>query len=283
MNKTIVPIAMILAAAAGQAAAQQLPPITVQPLSGGIYVVKGGDGANTGFVVGKTQVIAIDAKTAEASAEAVLAEIKKVTPNPVKYMLVTHSDADHVNGISAFPLGMRIVSAGATRKDMETAFEDLKLVSRQPYLPTQEVTDSRTLTIDGVKVNLYFFGPAHTSGDMVILFPEQKVAFVGDLVAVGRDPLIHRAKGGNSAGLVEVLNKVLALDAETYVCGHSDPLTKADVRAAVSSIEQSRAKVAALVKEGKSLDEVKAAMGVPAGAARFPSLAEVVYREQTER
>ena len=49
------------------------------------------------------------------------------------------------------------------------------------------------------------------------------------------------------------------------------------------SIEQSRAKVAALVKEGKSLDEVKAAMGVPAGAARFPSLAEVVYREQTER
>jgi len=94
------------------------------------------------------------------------------------------------------------------------------------------------------------------------------VAFVGDLVFVGRDPLIHIQKGGTSAGLVKTLNGVLALDADTFLSGHADPLTKNDVKAALTSIEEKRAKVAGLVKQGKSLDEIKKEMGVPVAAAR---------------
>jgi glyoxylase-like metal-dependent hydrolase (beta-lactamase superfamily II) len=136
-------------------------------------------------------------------------------------------------------------------------------------------------------VELLYFGPAHTSGDLVVYLPQQKAAFVGDLLFQGRDPLIHRQKGGTSAGLVQVLNKILALDADTFLSGHADALTKADTQTLAASIEDRRAKVNVLVKQGKSLDEVKAAMGVAApagqGGPRFPSLAEIIYLEATER
>jgi len=104
---------------------------------------------------------------------------------------------------------------------------------------------------------------------------------VGDLVFVGRDPLVHRQKNGSAAGLVQAMQKMLALDADTYLAGHTDPLTKAGVKTALASLEERRARVRALMREGKSLDEIKSAMGVAAGG-RFPSLVEVIYQEILE-
>jgi len=146
---------------------------------------------------------------------------------------------------------------------------------------------NRPLNIDGVRVDLLYFGPAHTSGDLVVHIPDQKIAFIGDLAFIGRDPLIHRHKGGTSLGLVETLKKLLALDAETFISGHSDPLTKADIRGLLTSIEEKQAKVKALIQQGKSLDEIKSAFGVadaPAQGARpRPSLVETIYLDLAQR
>ncbi len=268
----------------------QMPstPLTVQPIRGGVYLAKGGSGANTGFIVGKKEVIVIDAKMTEAATKEVLAEIKKVTPNPVGHIILTHSDGDHVNGLSGYPKGLPIIAHANTRKDMDEAFKTPQMSALVPYLPNDTLTADRQMTIDGVNLSLRYFGPAHTSGDLVVYLPDQKVAFVGDLVFIGRDPLIHVQKGGTSAGLVKDLNGILALDADTFLSGHSDPLTKSDVRGALTSIEEKRTKVAALVKQGKSLDDIKKEMGVPAAtpAGRgpgFPSLVEVIYQELTSR
>jgi cyclase len=134
-----------------------------------------------------------------------------------------------------------------------------------------------------MRVELLYFGPAHTSGDLVVFLPEQKLAFAGDLLFVGRDPLIHRQKGGSSLGLVQTLNKVLAMDADLFLSGHNDPLGKAEIRTLVASIEDKQAKVKSLVQQGKSLDEIKQAMGVATaaggGGPRFPSLVEIIYQE----
>jgi glyoxylase-like metal-dependent hydrolase (beta-lactamase superfamily II) len=264
-------------------------PLTVQPIRGGVYFVKGGSGANTGFIAGKTEVIVIDAKMTETSAKEVLAEIKRVTPNPVGHIILTHSDGDHVNGLSGYPKGLPIIAHASTKRDMEEAFKTPQMSALAAYLPNDTLTADRQMTIDGVNISLRYFGPAHTSGDLVVYLPDQKVAFVGDLVFVGRDPLIHVQKGGTSAGLVRNLNGILALDADTFLSGHADPLTKSDVKAALASIEEKRAKVAELVKQGKSLDEIKKEMGVPTAAAggqggpSFPSLAEVIYQELTAK
>ena len=80
-------------------------PLTVQPIRGGVYFVKGGSGANTGFIVGKREVIVIDAKMTEASSKEVLAEIKKVTPNPVGHIILTHGDGDTLTACPVIPRG----------------------------------------------------------------------------------------------------------------------------------------------------------------------------------
>jgi cyclase len=265
---------------------QQPVALSVEPLKGGVYWVKGGSGANTGFIISQNEVIVIDAKMTEESAKAMLAEIRKVTPNPVKHIILTHSDGDHVNGLCGFAKGLTIIAHENTRKDMEEAFKDPKMSALLPYLPNETVARDRALNIDGVRVNLFYFGPAHTSGDLVVYLPEQKIAFIGDLVFLGRDPLVHRQKGGTSLGLTQALKKILALDADTFISGHNDPLTKADIQGLLASIEEKQAKVKALIQQGKSLDEVKSAFGVveapTQGARRWPSLVETIYLDITE-
>lgn len=258
-------------------------PLSAQPLKGGVYWVKGGSGANTGFIVGRKEVIVIDSKMTEEAAKAMLAEIGKVTPNPVKYVVLTHSDGDHVNGLSAFPKGVTIVAHASTKKDMEEAFKNPKLSALLPYLPNETLDADRPLNIDGARVNLLYFGPAHTSGDLIVLVPDQKIAFVGDLVFIGRDPLIHVQKGGTSLGLVQNLKKIVALDADTFISGHNDPLTKADIQGLLTSIEEKQAKVKALIQQGKSLEEIKTAFGLSdtpgTTGRRWPSLVEVIYQD----
>jgi glyoxylase-like metal-dependent hydrolase (beta-lactamase superfamily II) len=284
MVKLAVTLATIIGLAGFQTGMAQPVPVTAQPLTGGVYWVKGGDGANTGFIVGKTEVIEIDAKTSEESAREVLAQIRKVTPNPVKHIILTHSDGDHVNGLSAFPKGLTIIAHTNTRKDMEKAFQDPKMSALRAYLPNETVETSKPRTIDGVRLSLFYFGPAHTSGDLVVYLPDQRIAFIGDLAFIGRDPLIHVAKGGTSFGLVKYLAAILAMEADTYIAGHTEPLTKADLQGLRRSIEEKQAKVKALVQQGKSLEEVKAAFGVAAPAGqRWPSLVEVIYQEVTAK
>jgi glyoxylase-like metal-dependent hydrolase (beta-lactamase superfamily II) len=262
----------------------QPTPLAAAQLKDGVYWVKGGSGANTGFIIGRKEVVVIDAKMNAESAQAMLAEIRKLTPNPVKYVVLTHSDGDHVEGLSGFPKGVTVVAQANARKEMEAAFKDPKFSALVPYLPSETFATDRPLNIEGTRISLLHFGPAHTSGDVVVFLPDQKIAFVGDLVFIGRDPLIHRQKGGTSVGLAETLRKILALDADTFVSGHNDPLTKTEIRALLAAIVEKQAKVKALVQEGKSLDEVKAAFGIAdAPDRRWPSFIEVVYLEFTER
>jgi cyclase len=281
---------------ASQASPQQKPqqappPLTVQNIKGAIYMVKGGSGANSGFFIGEKEVLVIDAKMTSDSARQEIEEIKKLTSNPITTIVLTHSDGDHVNGLTGFPKGLRIIAHSQCKKEMEDAFKQANQLDLMQYLPHQTITDSQDLMFGNERIRLLYFGPAHTSGDIVVFFPAEKVVFPGDLVFLGRDPLIHRQKGGTSFGLVKNLKALVALDAQTYLPGHVDSASKADIEGLVKSIEEKQAKIQALVKEGKSLDEIRQEFGIqqpPAqagqsAARRFPSLVEVIYQEITEK
>jgi len=87
-------------------------------------------------------------------------------------------------------------------------------------------------------------------------------------------------------GQAQTLKKLIALEGvDTYLSGHADPLTKADLKALLTTLEEKVAKVKAMIAEGKTLDEIKAAFGLtpPAGGqpSRFPSFVENVYNELT--
>jgi glyoxylase-like metal-dependent hydrolase (beta-lactamase superfamily II) len=292
--KGVALLLLLLLTGIGFCLAQQQP-LVVQKIKGNIYMVKGGSGANTGFYVGDKEVLVIDAKTTADSAKQMIEEIKKLTTKPITRIILTHSDGDHVNGLNGFPTGLKIYAHPQTKKDMEEAAKTPNTQYLRDYLPnevcspcTASKTSAMVFNMGNEDVMLYFFGPAHTSGDFVVYFPAEMVAFAGDLVFVGRDPLIHRQKGGSSLGLLDSLQSLLALNADTFITGHTDPLTKQDIRSIYTSIAEKRDKVKAMVAEGKSLDEIKKAFGVQdapsqPGRTRFMSLVEVIYLDLTEK
>jgi cyclase len=277
-----------LGALATLAAAQGPPtsPLSVNLLKDGIYWTQGGSGGNTGFIVGKDGVIVFDAKTTPDSAKEMLAAIAKITPKPVTHVIISHSDGDHVNGLSAFPKGLTIIAQENCKKEM-IASKDSKFPAPQDYLPTQTYDKMLALTIDGVKVQLFHWVPAHTSGDTVMYLPDEKIAFGGDMVDLTQFALIHAQKGGNSAGWIETMKGIIALNADTYVSGHGGLQTKAALQERLAAVEARRAKIAEMVAAGKSLDEVKTTAGAVeaphGGAPPFPPFTEVVCLEQTKK
>jgi glyoxylase-like metal-dependent hydrolase (beta-lactamase superfamily II) len=279
-------LALLLTTVAATAAAAPPPPpapLAVRPIRGGIHEVTGGAINNTGFFIGEHEVLVIDAKMTVEATRAVVAEIKKLTPKPITFALLTHSDRDHVGGLAGYPFSARIVAHEHARRDLEA---EKKAPLPRAYLPQLTFNGDLSLHLAGATVHLIHPGPAHTDGDVVVFFPKEKVAFVGDLVFLGRDPLIHRHKHGSSTGLVRALKALLRLDADLFLNGHGRPATHADLEALIRRLEETQGKVKKLVAQRKSLAEVKKALGevdapVPPGGHRWPSLVETIYAELT--
>jgi cyclase len=268
------------------AAQQQEPaPVKATQVKSNIYEVEGGRGANTGFFIAEKEVLVIDAKMTEESAKQMIAEIKKLTSNPLKHVILTHSDGDHVNGLVGFPPDVIVVAHQQAAKDMDNAFKDEKLRS---YLPDVTFSEKLKLHFGDKTVELFHFGPAHTSGDVVVFFPDEKVAFIGDLLFLGRDPLIHRHKNGNSFGLVKNLKCILKLGADTFIHGHGSIASPSDLEGVIKSLEEKQTKIKALIEEGKSLEEIKKIFKVEdrqprPDRPRRPGLVETIYLELTEK
>jgi glyoxylase-like metal-dependent hydrolase (beta-lactamase superfamily II) len=107
------------------------------------------------------------------------------------------------------------------------------------------------------RVELHYFGKAHTAGDIVVYVPEQKVAFIGDLYFQNRPQLIHSMKDGNSFAYVETLNGILEnLDAETFISGHGNPVGRDDLSVHILAMQKRQEKVKELVGQEMDLEEV---------------------------
>jgi cyclase len=281
-----------LAALATVAAAQQQPaPLKVANIKDNIYWTQGGAGGNTGIIVGTTGVIVVDTKTTVDSSKAVQTEIAKITAKPVDTAIVTHSDGDHVNGLAGFPPGLTIISQENCKKEME-ASAGTRGAAPQDRLPTKTIAKDESMAIDGVHVRLLHWAAGHTSGDLVVYFPDQKVVFGGDLLVTNRpDTNIHVDKHGSVAGWMENVNGMIALDADTYVTGHGDLMTKDDVKKKLAFIQDKWDKVKGMAAQGKSLDDVKTAMGESTappvanaqGNMPAPTLTEVIYMEVSKK
>lgn len=263
------------------------PPLTVKKVKNNIYFVEGG-GGNSGIIIGQNGVIVVDTKTTAAAGKGIVDAVAKLTNKPITTVILTHSDADHVNGLVSFPKGVTIIADQNDRKEMEAALAaGARGAPSSEFLPNKIVTEARENdTIDGVKLTLIHVAPAHTSGDLAIYLPDEKLVFSGDLIG-GNDPLIHRQKNGTSEGWIEFVSALVQLDANTYVLGHADPETRAQVEAHLKHAEDKRAKIAAMAKDGESLEEIKAAFGetvqLGGNAPRFPSFTETTYQELTNK
>ena len=118
--------------------------------------------------------------------------------------------------------------------------------------------DRLDIYLGSKKVELWYFGVGHTTGDIVVYFPEEKTAFLGDQIFMERPQLIHSHKGGNSFEYVKTILKMLkTLDAEKYCSGHSEKVTREEILTHIDLMQKRQEKVKSLIQEGKSLEQIK--------------------------
>jgi cyclase len=281
----------------GGALAQQ-PPQSQQPQSmtvhtlraGAVYWIAGG-GGNSGVIIGQHGVVIVDAKTTQDAGEQLIAEVARLTPKPITHVIITHSDCDHVNGLAGFPDGLTIIAHVNEKQEQEAAFASGgRGVPPANRLPTQVVTqDSESMKIEGIEFVLLHWAPAHTSGDLVVYLPDEKIVFSGDVLTTLI--LIHPDKKGTLDGWFKTASGLLALDADTYVPGHGNTVeSKAGIQKRIDDNQAKRDKIAAMMKEGKSLDSIKTALGDPPGPGPsgcrgipFPSFTDTEYQFQTKQ
>ena len=255
---------------------QGTPPVEAVKISDHVYELRGGSGSNSAFIMTDKEVFIIDGKMSEKSAADMMEAVRSITDKPVTHILLTHSDGDHVNGLTGFPPGLTLIAHKNTKKHMEAAnaAQDLNLP-----LPSLTFTDTLTFKSGDTTIKMVHFGPAHTDGDAVIYVPVDKVAVIGDLYFSGRDPLIHLHKNGSSFGLAKTLQAILDLDVDIILSGHAAPAGREDLQSLLDNIEEKQDKVESMIKEGKSLDDIKTAFGLPLTESRWKSLVEVIHIE----
>lgn len=265
--------------------------LTVVAAADGAYWIQGGV-SNAGFIVGRSSVILIDAQLFSKTTQNALTLISTVTPKPVRHVIVTHSDPDHVNGLPGLPAGVEIIAHDRTRADMLSALEQwLPGLTSPPralrqYLPTRIVDGSADLELDGVRLRLLHFANAHTDGDIIVYLPQQKLVYAGDILTpdIGPYPGIHLNKHGSSLGWIRFVEAMLALDADLFISGHGSPLSRNEVMARLEAAKTRRDTIAALVVQGLSLDAIKKELRdepLPGAAAQFPTFIETTFAELT--
>ncbi len=238
-------------------------PVSLDRIGDNLYEVKGGSGANGGAFIGEYGVLLIDAKMNQESVDQTIQEIRKFTDKPIRFLVNTHSDGDHVSGNKFFPESVVIVAHNNCRKEFfhpgrngePSSWNNPELA---PFVPSVTFTSQMDLYVDAKKVELWYFGTGHTTGDIVVYFPHERIAFVGDQVFKGRVQLIHSYKGGNSFKHVETLEKMLeTLDAEKFYSGHSEPLDREMIRAHINEMKELQKKIAGFMDKKNTLEEIR--------------------------
>ena len=219
----------------------------------------------------------------------VLDAIYQVTDLPVTTIINTHADFDHTGANGEFPDVVEIIAHENTRANM--ARMDL-FAGGAPGLPTTIFSDRFGLLEDLDRIELYYFGPAHTDGDIVVVVPEKRTAYLGELFPDKAAPVIDTANGGSGVAFPETLERaVAAIDGVNRVITAHGPLpttyagrgrrdrdaTRArtgrmtwdDLREYAEFNRDFLAAVRASWEAGRSVDEAAASLDLPERYAEY--------------
>ncbi len=232
----------------------------IQEIKSNLYLITGG-GGNTAAFVTEEGVVVVDTKLL-AWGPAILDMIRSVTDKPVTMIINTHTHGDHVGSNAHFP-SVAIVAHENTKTNMQRmeGFQD----DNEQFLPGQTYSDRLSLLDGPDRIDLYYFGPGHTDGDTVVVFPAVRAAHMGDLFPAKSVPFIDSGSGGTVLEYPETLAKAVdgISGVDVVIPGHS---AVTDWVAFEEYRDFTRDFVAAVeraFKGGKSAEEAAAALGLP--------------------
>jgi cyclase len=278
-----------------QLSAQDLGP-HFKKLKEGIYVYAGQlNDSNVTIIQTQEGIVLIDTGQTPKDSRIVLAALKKLTSEPVRYIIHTEPHSDHTIGNFVFsPPAIIIAHQGATdsmRKaenpatiekraaaspEMQEAYKGYRLVT-----PNLEYRDKMTLNVGERTLELYYLKNVHSEADTAIWLPKERIVFTAASVTVKRF--------GNHRPFVSIpdtlnaIKMMKALNPEIVIPGHGDPGTAKILDDMERYYNLLLERVGAMVKAGKSLDDIKKELKMPetddwAGKDRFPNNIEAAYR-----
>jgi glyoxylase-like metal-dependent hydrolase (beta-lactamase superfamily II) len=238
------------------------PQLTMNQVKDDLYEIVG-DGGNVAVYITNEGVILIDDKF-EQDYDQIMAKVKSVTNQPIKYILSTHHHADHSGGNVKFASAVQIISTANARANIV----DKKQAGAPANMTPASVvfTEETAVFLGGKEVRARYYGRGHTNGDAVIYFPLLKTLHTGDLMS-GATPLIDYPGGGSVVEWTKTLDQALKLDFDTVIPGHGNVTNKAGLLTYRNNVEKLRNRATGLIREGKSQDEVGKVMTAEFGWA----------------
>jgi glyoxylase-like metal-dependent hydrolase (beta-lactamase superfamily II) len=265
MNRILATSAALFFAVAAQAQQQPRPVFETTKVEGtdNVYVYRHQNNQAM-FVVTSDGVIATDpvAYGKPEAAKIYVEEIRKVTPQPIRYVIYSHHHYDHIAG------GKPFKDAGATFVSHQRGKERLAaLQDPHTVLPDETVDDrGRTIRLGGTTLELHYLGLNHSDSSLVMRLPKEKVIFAVDFVSAGQFP----ARGMIDSYPVEweaSLKKLLALDWDKLIPGHPGVGgrlgTKQDVQELLGLLQDASNEVKVAARDGKCWDAAEKEVKLP--------------------
>ena len=243
---------LVLVLGIGTAARAAEPVRAITQLAGDVYRFQN-DAHFSVFMVTPEGVIATDPITPEA-AQWLNAEIQRRFNLPVKYVIYSHDHWDHVSGAAAFPDATIVAHANAVPHIA---------ASDQP-IEAPDITFNSELEVKlgGKSVRLYYLGVSHSDNLVFMHFPEQRVLFGVDAISVNRLPFQDLA-GTDVNGLIGAISALEQMEVDIVAPGHGDVGTLEDLAAHRVYLEALKDQVTEMLRDGRSDDEIKAAIKMP--------------------
>jgi len=268
LSVLVVSAASLSLVAAQPPAASGPKVVDIQKLKDNLYVLTSSSpslgaafsGGNVAVFITDDGVTLVDDKLA-GWGQAVLDKVKSVTNKPITRIINTHTHGDHTGNNNFFGATVEIVAHENTKTNMEKmpAFQG----DNAKFLPSKTYKDKTTLGAGKDRIDLYYFGAGHTSGDTFVVFPALRVLHTGDMFAWKDGPLCDRGNGGSCVALPRTLQKAAALkNIDVVIPGHSPMMTMKDIAEYQKFTADLLSYSIDQMKVGKSVDEATAGFKV---------------------
>src|SRR5580765_8183962 len=218
-------------------------------------------GGNVAVFITDGGVTLVDTKL-NGWGQAALDKIKSVTDKPITTIINTHTHGDHTGNNGFFGANVEVVAHENTKTNMEKM--DAFKGDGAKFLPSKTFKDKMTMGAGKERIDLYYFGAGHTSGDAFIVFPALRVLHTGDDFAWKDGPGCDRGNGGSCVDLPRTLQKAVATikNIDTVIPGHSPVTTPKDLETFQKFTAPLLSHAVDQMKAGKSVDDATASFSI---------------------